>query len=261
MLQCLNCKAKITLDTETCAACGTKIDADGNGVPDALEKMVEEKARALIASEKQREANDQAQTRRDEEASAKAKERKEDETELEWLKLKQKEDENEPRRSWYLSKGWAIFFAACALVIGGIIFPACAEPISGRSFIAGKVFCPGVCPTCRGPGRIFTWHETSASYEGNVSRQLCHNDVVDIDKMQWTDSDKEEYAAYRLTLWSSVPVDWALVFGVFGVFGPFLVARMRNKFYRDEVESRGAKIVALERKLKPTGTSSNEPYR
>jgi hypothetical protein len=251
-MNCLRCNAPLDLTKPACAACGTKVDADGDGVPDVLGKMIEDKARALFVAEKQREQEQAAEASRIAAQQQADTERDNDRRTLHGLYSVQDTNASTPRRVWYLSMGWIIFFGILSAIVGGILCPACVEPMVGRSFFAGKFFCSTVCATCRGPGRIFTWSETTNGDTSNVSTQLCHNATVDIDRLGWmdvTDRQDEDLKPYRLTLWSSVPVDFLLVYFPLLLVGPFFAGRMRTKSLERERRVAKEAIARLEARL------------
>ncbi len=264
-LTCTACGAAIALDRPACAACGAPIDADGDGVPDALAKMIEDKARALIAEEKKRESDEAAATARAEAARVARELKRTDEARLARMRDALQENSGKPRPVWHLDGPLTLTLACVALLIGGVLFPACLEPMAGRSLVAAQVFCPGVCAGCRGPGRVFTWHESGGSYEGNVSTQLCHNATVDIDRITWMDvtsRQDSDLAPYRLTLWSSVPLDAAIVFLVLLAVGPFWFGRMRTRSLGEERRLLAAEIEGLERNLAAGARPPQDaPYR
>lgn len=213
--------------------------------PDALAKMVEDKARALLAA-------DRAQAVADEKAEQQRKELAETRYTLERSREKYEQNDNAKRRPWFLDKRVFTLIAVASVLLGALMMPGCVEPIIGRSLVAGSLLCGSTCKTCRGPGRVFTWHESGGSYEGNVSSQLCHNADVDIDRMTWQDVDNEDDKAllpYRLSLWSSVLLDAPLVFVVLFLFFPFAAARVRNKYLARERIELEEKISDCERRL------------
>jgi hypothetical protein len=65
-------------------------------------------------------------------------------------------------------------------VLGLLLTEILEVIVLDRSLVAAALFCPGRCPGCSGPGRIFTWHEKSTNFEGHVSVQLCTNPRIDV---------------------------------------------------------------------------------
>lgn len=206
-MNCLHCNAPIDLSKLACSTCGVPLDADGDGIPDVLAKMIEDKARALLAGEeeREREAVEQAELKAAE--TAEVERRAENESSLASLLRERDRNVLEPRRVWYMNAELVVLFAFLAAIVGGIVFPACVEPSVGQSMVASQLFCPTVCPSCKGPGRIFTWHlnriSSSGNYKGNVSTQLCQNAQVDIGLLTWMEvshREDKDLAPYRLTL-------------------------------------------------------------
>lgn len=239
-MNCIACQAPIDLAAKHCGACGVAIDADGDGVPDVLAKMIEDKARALLASERAREAEAAA-------AAGKAKASEDAATaaraalasyraELASARDGLEANLRKPRSLFFVNKLVVTIIVLLSLVVGAAIFPGCVEPIAGRTVIAGPLLCPGRCAGCRGPGRVFTWHESGGSYEGNVSAQICHNAEVDVDRMTWQDgaTDDTKLVAYRVSMWWSVPLDFALVLVVLFLLFPLYAARFRAKQIANE---------------------------
>jgi hypothetical protein len=225
IVNCPRCNAPLDLSKPACTSCGLPVD-------EVFGKMIEDKARALLAAEKQREKDDAAEASRLAAQRGVEEQRAKDERLLQSLYAMQETSARTPRRVWHLSKAWFVFFAIVAAIIGGVCFPACIEPWSGHSMVAGRLFCPSVCPTCHGPGRVFSWHETTGSGDTDVATQVCHNGTIDIDALTWSDVTSRQdgdLKPYRLTLWTSAPVDFAILFVLLILFGPFFAARMHNK--------------------------------
>ncbi|MEO6575268.1 MAG: hypothetical protein ABIP89_15590 [Polyangiaceae bacterium] len=238
-MNCLRCRAPVDLSARACSACGTLLDADGDGVPDVLAQMVEDKARALLASERAREIEETAATAARAERAAAAELARvtlaNDRASLEDYRERLAANRAKGRGRWYVDRSLVSVMAVAALLVGVGLLPACGEPVVlGQSLLAGRLLCPEVCPGCRGPGRVFTWQEN----ESDVATQLCHNDVVDIDRLRWADVDggqDKELKPFRLSLWTSVPIDFALVFvGLFAVL-PFFAARVRKRRLDDDL--------------------------
>jgi hypothetical protein len=167
----------------------------------------------------------------------------------------------------YMSKGLTLLVAVFAFLLGGIVFPSCVEPGMDRSLVAARLLCPAECDGCRGPGRIFTWHESSGGSEGNVSVQLCHNTRVDVDALAWSEvaaRSDADLKPYRLTLWTSVPLDTGIVFAALMLVVPFLAGRARRRgvardraAYAEGVARLEAKMVAKEKVIQRSSGAVN----
>jgi len=223
-VKCLKCGNKLDLSADCCLTCGTPLDADGDGVPDVLDALVERKARAILAAEQAKSGPPGTL------ASAPVVEarRQKRETLAGFLER----NRTAARPLWLMNSRVLCTISIVGFVLGGILLPACGETlVLERSVLAASLLCPGVCPGCSGPGRIFTWHESSNSYEGNVSTQLCHSPTVNVNALSWSDvaaREDKDLQPYRLSLWSSVPFDFTLVLLPLFAFAPFLWAWLRK---------------------------------
>lgn len=183
-LACVHCQKPLSDNATFCAACGRPTDADGNGVPDALDQLIETKAKGILAAERKAEADVVEQKARVEEIAM---------LERSTASLaKQIEHNGRVSRSApavFLSilksalvvftLGWVIFGFPIHLIVFGL---ATYSP-------AGPVLCPLQCPTCEGPGRTFFWN--SKGWDDNKGKSgwalLCHNPTYDADKVRWTE--------------------------------------------------------------------------
>lgn len=245
-MKCLKCGSKVDLSAERCAACGTPLDADGDGVPDVLDALVERKARAMVEAERAKLAAPGAPRPTpvvDDRCTKREK--------LTAYQNDLERNRHAKRPFWLMnSLGlWTILIVG--FFFGGILMPACGEPmIFKRSLVAAPLLCPRVCQGCTGPGRIFTWHERSNSYEGNVSTQLCHTPAVNVDALTWMDvtgREDKDLQPFRLTLWSSVPFDFGLAVVALLLIAPFWFARLRKKALLSEQLRLEEKLRELER--------------
>ncbi|CAN98648.1 putative membrane protein [Sorangium cellulosum So ce56] len=258
-MKCLRCQAALDLSKTQCAACGAPVDADGDGVPDVLAKMIEDKARALLATEKQREEEAAREAFRVQADAAEAAARRADEAQLAYLRGRRDASLSTVPRLWYASSGMLVLFALVAVVIGGCMLPFGLETTIGRSIVAAHVFCPSVCRGCRGPGRVVAWRESGSWYEADVSAEICHNRAVDIDRLTWndiTDREDKDLAPYRLTRWASVLMDFGLVFLPLLLVGPLVAAPRRRRQIERDCSCWEVEIDELERKLHHGGTRS-----
>jgi len=242
-VKCLKCGSKLDLSAEVCAVCGTLLDADGDGLPDALGELVERKARAIVEAERAKLAAPAAPPKLDERGSKQER--------LATCRRDLERNRAAPRPAWLMNRVGLASILLLGFVVGGIMLPACGEPlIFERSLVAAPLLCPMVCEGCSGPGRIFTWHESSSSYEGNVSTQLCTTPKVNVSALGWVDvtqREEKDLKPYRLTLWASVPFDFALVACALSLIAPFWFAILRKKLLAREQARLEAQLQTLER--------------
>jgi hypothetical protein len=276
-VKCLRCNAPVDLARPTCASCGHPLDADGDGMPDAIGKLVEDKVREAVAAERERAASAARETDRvakAEAASAEiAKQRALLKTARERLAAMRRaieETHAEPRRIAILSRALAVLVLVLTIPVAGCT-AGCVEPLVGRPLVAGRVFCPGHCDGCRGPGRIFEWSEsTNGDSPENVATQLCHNPSFDLEAITWMDVsnlDDPNKKPYRLTLWANFLVDLPIVFAVLLAIAPFVAGWMqrrglvnRGRGLTREAAAAETEIAQLEARLgKPVETG--EAYR
>lgn len=218
-----------------CNACGRPVDADRDGVPDALNKLIEERAV-------------QAVERREQERAA-AKEHQERltrltaETAAVELALKQNE---------VLPRSWFGAFRHLSAVIGigvfmlwlpfGFLFHFIFGGIGVSP--AGPVLCPSHCDTCEGPGRAFAWNY-KGSWQSNKGRMgyalVCHNKEINIDKLDWTEVRSEPlntqlqpYMIHGVVAYFSEGLVLAPVIGI--TLGLALAGKKRVRYDAERVE-------------------------
>lgn len=56
-ITCIRCNQALPIGATFCDACGQPVDADHDRLPDALGRMIEQKARAIVAEERRAEAD------------------------------------------------------------------------------------------------------------------------------------------------------------------------------------------------------------
>ena len=185
-LQCVQCKAPITLDMTFCAACGRPVDADRNGLPDALDRKVQEAAKKAVVDERA------AQDERDREG----KERAQIHKKLELLASNLKSNRECPRSfvGFAIERMKTTFLAMCA---AWVILGVPVHFISGALgfAISGPLVCAVQCAECHGTGRVFVWNYRGSwhSEKGRMGYALvCDNPRYDVSRLTWSDVRSEE---------------------------------------------------------------------
>ena len=176
-IRCVQCQAELALGMTACPSCGRPVDADGNGLPDSLDQMVQSAAKKAVAEER-------AQERAREEQGARAKERR-------MLELQLQENALTPR-TWV---GLALYRARNTFLVMLFVMATMGIPIrmvlaSGGIGLSGPLLCVVQCPECGPPGRAFAWNYRGSCQE-NQGRMgyayVCSNPRVDVSTLQWID--------------------------------------------------------------------------
>jgi len=209
-LACVQCSKPLAADAAFCAACGRPTDADKDGVPDALDKLIEAKAKGILAAERQAEADEHAKKALADEI----------------LKLERSDLtlSDQLKRNEAIPRNWARLFvdtvmttfviAAFAWATVGWLAHLVVFPLVSYS-PAGWVACPMQCDTCQGPGRTFAWNFKGSwkSAKGQMGYALvCHNPSYDADKLEWTEVRSTKNAVLQPYMVSSI-----VSYGVEGV--------------------------------------------
>jgi hypothetical protein len=262
-MNCVRCGGPIELSKKHCAHCGVPLDADQNGVPDAIEQLIEDKARAIVAADRAREQHElQAQRERKEREQREQREREERTQreqyererhdrllgELSYARQTLETTRRTPRRIWALSRGGVVAIALLALMLG-VPFSCVAQGISGRS-LAGEVLCSRVCEGCSAPARVFSWTRTRDGNRSEHSRTLCSHPSVDLQQLTTAQvSDEPRYDAIELPRWLETLVAFELWFlaGLAGM--PFLFAWFERKRLADDERRLTSEIATLLRAL------------
>lgn len=260
-MNCLKCGTPLDLSRPTCASCGTPIDTDGNGLPDVLDELVEKKVAMEVSSALGRVGQDAASPPRANLMNVRDLGDEDDSIhphhELERCQRQLALNLDQPRPRWRLDTVHFVLLVLLGFGLGGALFTVIVESmVLDRSLVAGTLFCPGQCVACSGPGRIFTWHEQSNTYEGNVSVQLCHNPTVDIDRLSSLDVVKRQDAdlePFRLTLWTSVLCNGILALAVLVLAGPFGFAWLKRRSLRVEGIGLELRISKLKARIEQQG--------
>jgi hypothetical protein len=231
-LACVQCAKPLVGDAKFCASCGRPTDADGDGIPDALDKLIENKAKSILAAERQGEADQRAKEALAEEIT---KLERADVTIGEQIQQNQRI----PRSWWALLQRQVIgITSVCAVVwaiVGWLPHLAILPLISYTP--AGFVACPLQCETCSGPGRAFSWNFKGSwrSEKGQMGYALvCHNPKYDVDKLDERRDVRgalnAELQPYMVSSFFSFFVEGAMFCAAMSLyFGVFRLGKRRRK--------------------------------
>lgn len=207
-LQCVGCGATVVLGVTHCPSCGRPVDADGNGLPDALDQRVQAAAQKAVADERakehaRKEADERDKRRRIDEALLKAN--------------------VAVPRTWggLAAHRFMTTFVVMLFVMSTVGFLPRMLLAAGGISLSGPLLCTVQCPDCRAPGRAFSWNYRGSCQE-NKGRMgtayVCHNPVADVDRLQWTDvrSDPlntalQPYIVHAFWIFVGDVVGWSLI--------------------------------------------------
>jgi hypothetical protein len=266
-MHCPHCGKVVDAGDAHCRHCGGAL---GTSSASALDALVEQKARAILAEQRateQREAEEAhrrlevaEEARRAVEARETAeKERREAQSTLEWARARRDVVAKTPRRIVAFPRAMLPAALLIAIVVG---LPAgCIGECTSRRPMWGSTLCPGVCADCHGPGVIVTWHTSGSSNSGDHMGAYCHNGHVDVDtKDFWFLAVDDKAEDIELSWWKRNGLTLALIAALALVFFPFVVARSRRKNLDDEANALDDRIASLESKL-GSSRSSDGSYR
>ncbi|MFO0628215.1 MAG: hypothetical protein U0325_21760 [Polyangiales bacterium] len=199
----------MTFDAVHCPQCGRAADADGNGLPDALDKVVQTAAQNAVAAERAR-----TSTRRQQNDAA--NQRRLDVRALE-VNLAT------PRTWWGVARGrfrdtfLLMIFVMCTV---GMLPRMILASTLGFS-LAGPALCLVQCPACGAPGRAFSWNYRG-SWQENKGRMgsayVCENPVADPRGLSYPDvrseplnSALQPYIVHNFWIFVGDVVGWSLV--------------------------------------------------
>jgi hypothetical protein len=259
-MNCLRCGSPINLGQPTCAQCGTPLDADGNGVPDVLERLIEDKARAIVDAQREREASERAQAAS---YAAEQREHARDESNRRDLadargELEKAEAEKPP--IYRFSTLTTMAALALALTVG---LPATCvgEMIVGRP-AWGNTLCPYMCRDCRGPARIFSWRTITNGNMSNHTRALCSTSRLEADSIRPGDAiDPGQFQDVELTDWLRIPLTILVLTLIGALLLPFASARFAERSLASRRRALENRIEHLERAIGPDPPTSNAPFR
>jgi hypothetical protein len=186
MAVCPKCNESSVAGVLTCSKCGTVL-------PEALEKMIDDRAHAIV--ERDKAANAEAEDR----AAQKLVEKKEREKLDEDLKAASAAyDENmtEPPTLGGSIVSSMIGVAIVAFILGllpfgGGVTTYVLYPVIG--YTPASVFCPWVCDGCERSARVVR------SRSGKSHIFLCKNTTVDVTKIAYDDADQDAMRPYQLS--------------------------------------------------------------
>ncbi len=221
-IPCVSCRQSLPLGATFCNACGRPVDADRDGIPDALGNMIAAKARAIVAEERRAEEEREADAQRQGELTNLVAEASKVELEL-------AANARLPR-TWLGSvahgirvitfsvlAGWLIFGVPLHLFVFGLI---------GRS--PAGLLCPLQCDGCEAPGRVFA-SNYKGSWQSNKGRMgyalVCHHEAHDIETLTYFDvrsdplnTELQPYIIHGITTFFAEGLILAVTLGVgFGV--------------------------------------------
>lgn len=280
MIRCPHCHAPIGLADLTCSSCGQSLDANGDGLPDPLEKLIEAKARSLLEEQKAEEraalqeqaiaqAEAELELARQRAAEQRAAEIAAAKTELEQLEHALEKNEAQPYPRVYFP--WP---APVGLIVACLLFGFVAMGFEGSldASLSGRLFCGMVCQECRGPGRVFSWHPYETPTESTTDWvQVCDNPTVDVEHMPLSGPPVEheflynygtgKLERYRLSMWWGFPVYVLGSFLLGIVVLPFVAARVRRGALRAERRTLQYRIELRQRLLEENGLERRAGYR
>ena len=242
-LSCVQCQQQLPITATFCNQCGRPVDADRDGVPDALGNMIEAKARAIIAEEQRLR---DAVVERDRAAIALKK--LDEESTL--LHTQIEGNARLPR-----SVGGALFHVAFVnTIMAAIVWLLIGVPVHLFLFAlidfspAGVALCSSACDGCSGPGRVYAWNYKGSWHteNGRMGYALvCHNREVDIDKLTTTQirQQNEKLQPYMVSGVKAFFVEGLLLAVGIGLISGLFRARSRPSAY-------DAERAALQEKLR-----------
>jgi len=201
-LSCVQCHQPLPMTATFCNQCGRAVDADKDGVPDAIGRLIEAKARAIVAEEQS--IRDEVAER--EKAAATLKKLDEDHAQLQkQLEMNARLPRSFAGALFHVSFVTTIGVAMLWLVLGVLVHLFLFAVIDVSP--AGLVLCPSHCEGCSGPGRVYAWHYKGPwrSENGRMGYALvCHNREIDIDKLSYEEVRGDKNVALQPYMISGV---------------------------------------------------------
>ena len=189
MSACPSCRAPAAPDAAFCARCGNPLLSAAGDLP-AIERLIDQRARAILQEEKDEAARQQRLAAQNAEHAAM---RQSLQTQVTAARTALDESIREP--STALGSIQRSIRAVALVVFGIAVFPGSGLPIhiflvplSGTSPAA--VVCPLVCDGCSASARTFSWN-FEGSWESMNGRMgyafICKNRQIDIDPLNESD--------------------------------------------------------------------------
>jgi hypothetical protein len=235
-MRCVRCSGPIEISQKDCGHCGVPLDADQNGVPDAIEQLLEEKARAIVAADRAREQREQQEQREREERDKLVRELSEARAALETVR-------RTPRRIWALSANGVVATFFFVLLVG-MPFSCIAQGISERS-LAGEVLCRWVCEGCSAPARVSGFLQGGRN---DYPRTYCTHPSVNVEG----GTNEPPYGWTELPFWQEQLFALGLWFLTGLAVLPFGLAWFERKRLARDERRLPAQIAELERTLAAT---------
>lgn len=240
-LQCVGCSGPVSASEAQCPRCGRAVDADGNGLPDDLDRKVQQSVKKALHEAKAEEAE--------------AKARQDRKRQADTVRLRLQLNQESPRSFFGLAwrRGRNTFLAMFFLFAVGVVIPArLLLSATAGSTPAGLVWCPLQCPECHGPGHIFMWRYRGPwhSNKGRMGTALvCHNPNFDVDRATWLDVSRQNdslqpYIVHGFVAYLVDSVGLALVFAILRSFIGTSRALKELDIQRRELEAEAARLRA-----------------
>jgi hypothetical protein len=267
-MHCPHCGKVVDAGDAHCRHCGGALGTSSAG---ALDALVEQKARAILAEQRAAEQQQAEEARRRLEAAeglrraneareAAEKERRDSESTLQWARTRRDEVRKTPRRFVTFHRSMLPVALLVAIVVGLPV--GCIGECVGKRPMWGSTLCPGVCSDCRGPGVIETWHSSGSGGDSDHMGAYCHNDHVNVDTQEfWLTAVGDKAEDIELPWWKRNGLTVALVAGLVLVLLPFLAARWRRRSLDAEAQMLEARIARLEGQLGASGATPGGTYR
>jgi hypothetical protein len=268
MIHCTKCGAEAPEAATFCARCGAAMGGAGEH---ALEQLIDERAKAIVAAERALEAKTEADAVQERE-----REQRRSELEADAASARKALAENaaEPatvvgsvarsmRRVAWLALGIGLF-PGIGLMIHLFLIPAFGSSPAG-------VVCPLVCDGCSPSARTFSWN-FRGSYHSENGRMgyafVCKNPKIDVDRLSvsdiWNRKTNEELQPYMLSSFLSWMCE-VLVCCAFATLalGPIFGVRRRRRILaaRPGLEAWLARAEAALRAFDGPQVEPEGPYR